>query len=72
MNAAKLSSPRLKRVLYLLMTGQEFTTRDIIRQAHVCAVNSIAAEIRSHGIGIDCNRRHGRFYYKLGQYKKAV
>jgi hypothetical protein len=68
MHAAKLSSPRLKRFLNLLSNGGSYTTRDIIYQAHVCAVNSVAAELRQHGIGINCERKGGRFYYSLGKY----
>ena len=42
MNAASIeSSDRLNRVLELLSQGGEFTTLDIIKEANVCAVNSI-------------------------------
>lgn len=57
MNAAKLSkSKRLKRVLRVLRRGGAYTTRDLIRQAHVCAVNSIIAEIRANGYRVGCQR----------------
>ena len=69
MHAARLTSPRLQRVLRLLADGREHTTRDIVRRAGVCAVNAIVAELRSHGAEITCQRRkeggRWRFYYKM-------
>ena len=42
MNAARLSkSDRLQRVLRLLKDRKWYSTRAIIRKAHVCAVNSM-------------------------------
>ena len=69
MHNAKLSSPRLKRVIKLLSDGKEHSTRAIIYFAHVCAVNSIISELRANRVGIDCTRRAGRYYYKLGKYQ---
>ena len=58
MKFAKLkSSPRLQRVLGVLRDGREHTTRDIVVDAHVCAVNSCIAELRANGFDIAC--RHG-------------
>ena len=54
MNAASLESPRLSRVLKALDSGQELSTLEIVRQANVCAVNSCIAELRSHGLPIEC------------------
>jgi len=55
MNSAKLSkSDRLKRVLRVLRKGGAYSTRDIIRKAKVCAVNSIVAELRDNGYRIGC------------------
>ncbi len=71
MHYRKLSNPTIKRVLKLLMTGKEFTTRDIDRKARVCAVSAVVAEIRANGVGVDCTQRKGRFYYRLGKYKAA-
>ena len=66
MNSARLSkSPRLQRVFNVLLDGHEHTTRDLIRRANVCAVNSIASELRSNGIIINCERRANKWYYKL-------
>ena len=66
MNNARLSkSLRLQRVFNVLLDGQEHTTRDLIRKAHVCAVNSIAAELRANGIIINCERRADKWYYQL-------
>jgi hypothetical protein len=66
MNAALLEkSPRLQRVLALLQRGGRFTTRDIIEQAQVCAVNSSIAELRSNGYQIRCERRGDVWTYEL-------
>ena len=54
MHAARLSrSPRLRRVHELLIDGREHSTRDIVRAAHVCAVNSCIAELRENGAVIE-------------------
>ena len=56
MNAAHpATSPRLRRVLLLLGDRQWHTTRDIVRDADVCAVNSCIAELRAQGATIDCS-----------------
>lgn len=58
MHAARIEkSKRLQRVLELLRSrGRKgATTRDIIDVAHVCAVNSIIAELRANGFVIDCS-----------------
>ena len=66
MNAASIEkSARLGRVLDLLSQGGEFTTLDIIRQAEVCAVNSIVAELRCNGFEINCQRRGDKWFYRL-------
>ena len=66
MNAASIeNSDRLNRVLELLSQGGEFTTLDIIKQANVCAVNSIISELRQNGFDIDCHRRGDKWFYKL-------
>lgn len=66
MNAAKLSrSDRLQRVQTFLSDHQPHSTLEIIRKAHVCAVNSIIAELRENGIPIRCQRRADRWYYEL-------
>lgn len=66
MNAANIeNSDRLKRVADVLAQGGEYTTLDIIKQANVCAVNSIIAELRANGFGISCQRRGSNWFYKL-------
>ena len=66
MNAASIEkSARLGRVLDLLLQGGEYSTLDIIKQANVCAVNSIVAELRQNGIDINCQRRGERWFYKI-------
>lgn len=58
MNAAKLSkSERLSRVMKVLRGGGAYTTRDLIRRANVCAVNSIISEIRANGYRVGCKMR---------------
>ena len=55
-HAAQLSrSPRLQRVLAFLRerAGEGATTMEIIRQANVCAVNTIIQELRENGLLID-------------------
>lgn len=55
MHSANLaSSPRLKRVHALLSDGREYSTRDIMHRADVCAVSSVVAELRCNGIGVSC------------------
>jgi hypothetical protein len=66
MKAASLEkSDRLNRVHDLLLQGGEFSTMDIIKQANVCAVNSIISELRENGIGVSCQRKGERWFYKL-------
>jgi len=66
MNAASIEkSERLKRVLDLLSQGGEFSTLGIIKQANVCAVNSIVAELRQNGFEINCQRRGEKWFYRL-------
>ena len=74
MNAAKLrTSPRLQRVLNVLRDGAEHSTMDLIRSCAVCAVNSVIAELRTHGFTIICRqdssperaRRGRRWLYRL-------
>ena len=63
MNAAPLTSNRLQRVLKVLSDRLPHTTRDLIRKANVCAVNSIIGEIRQNGIVVNCERKGNRWYY---------
>lgn len=69
MHAAKLEkSNRLQRVLAVLGNGRPKTTREIVREADVCAVNSIISELRHNGIPIFCKPiRKGVFEYYLGE-----
>lgn len=66
MHSAMLeNSQRLLRVLDVLSDGKRYTTRQIMRLAHVCAVNSCVAELRDNGIAVDCKREGGRWRYWL-------
>ena len=56
MHHAPLTSARLQRVLAVLRDGRSHTTREIVRAARVCAVNSCIAELRANGCEITCTR----------------
>lgn len=70
-HAASLASPRLRRVLDLLRDGKPRTTRQIVRQARVMAVNACISELRQLGAVITCTReqdpvtRTPRFIYTM-------
>ena len=64
MHSAVLSkSPRLLRVLRVLNNGRKRTTRQIMRLAHVCAVNSCVSELRDNGIIVNCERKGAKWFY---------
>ncbi|PWE29993.1 hypothetical protein DDZ14_16260 [Maritimibacter sp. 55A14] len=72
MHHASLStSPRLQRALHVLQEAQGWlSTRTLIRRAHICAVNSVIAELRENGAEIECEQRVGpdgthRWCYRL-------
>lgn len=70
MHAARIAkSPRLQRVHDLLKPGGWCSTRDIMRLANVCAVNSCVAELRANGCDIKCRQQTVRgerlFFYRL-------
>lgn len=69
MHAAKLEdSPRLQRVLNYLRYHGVRTTMEIALGCHVCAVNSIIAELRENGFIIDCQAvkgQRGVYQYRL-------
>lgn len=71
MHNAKLDkSERLQRVLKALRaSGGGLSTRDIMVEADVCAVNSCIAELRENGFEIECRQQvqDGRrlFFYRL-------
>ena len=64
-NAKIEKSSRLQRVMKVLKDGNKHTTRDIIRKASVCAVNSIVAELRANGIAVYCERSGDKWSYWL-------
>jgi hypothetical protein len=55
---------RLQRVRNVLLDGLRHSTRDLIRRAKVCAVNSIISELRENGMQIDCQRVGDRWFYR--------
>lgn len=68
MHAARLDhSDRLQRVRTLLADGVPRTTLEIIHGAHVCAVNSIAAELRHNGVAVACQRVGDLWFYWIDQ-----
>jgi biotin operon repressor len=73
MRSARLAhSPRLQRVLALLADGLPHSTRQIIQEAHICAVNSAVSELRDNGIPIRCSKALGIYYYQIDAKKKEV
>ena len=64
-HAAGINSCRLQRVLSVISDRQEHSTREIIRRAHVCAVNSIIAEMRARGYDIACRRIADVWLYRM-------
>lgn len=56
---------RLQRVLAVLMDKKRHSTRDLIRKANVCAVNSIISELRANGVQIECKREKNLWFYAL-------
>lgn len=70
MNAANPArSKRLASVLKLLSDGKEYTTRQIMDRAQVCAVSACISELRESGHAISCHRRQVkgemRWFYRL-------
>ena len=71
MNYGRLqSSPRLRRALKALYEAKgELSTLEWAQAAQICAVNSVAAELRANGAEILCERRfvegHPRYFYTL-------
>jgi hypothetical protein len=72
MNAAKIgSSARLRRALIALeASGGWMSTRDLIWDANICAVNSVIAELRVNGCRIETKvetdeEGRRRWFYRL-------
>ncbi len=75
MKAARLdTSPRLQRVYECLLDGGWHSTRDIVRRADVCAVNSCVAELRDprSGFEIETRRKNKNWEYRLVQQRAAA
>ena len=64
-NARLADSPRLQRVARVLSDLKPHTTRDIIRSACVCAVNSAISELRANGMKVLCKREGDIWRYQL-------
>lgn len=74
MNHADLAtSPRLQRALAVLRArrGRWTSTRTLLREANICAVNSVVAELRENGVRIECEQRtqkglhRRRWFYRI-------
>lgn len=60
------NSARLQRTLKALESGGWKSTRDLIRKANICAVNSCISELRANGFDISTRcLGKGRYEYKL-------
>ena len=61
------AATRLTRVLRVLRDGRPHTTRELIKQAEVCAVNTCVSEMRALGYVIECRSQghdgHGAHVY---------
>lgn len=65
MHAARIeNSSRLRRVQTALEDGAWHSTRDLMRRADVCAVNSCIAELRANGVDVECRREGRVFFYR--------
>jgi biotin operon repressor len=76
MHAARVTSPRLQRVLALLRDGRPHSTREIVRKAGVVAVSACVSELRTHGAKIDCRHEvlpngQRRFFYTMTEGPKV-
>ena len=65
MHSARIEhSPRLQRVSAVLGDGLAHSTRDIMLNANVCAVNSCVSELRDNGVGVRCWVKDKVFWYQ--------
>lgn len=66
MNHARIeNSARLQRVHCLLKDGLWHSTRDIIENAHVCAVSAAVSELRENSIPVECEPDWRVYRYRL-------
>jgi len=65
--ASLTTSARLQRVYSLLRKGAEYSTRDIIQLANVCAVSTIASELVANGVPVKCRRKGKIYFYSIQQ-----
>ena len=69
MHAARLSTPRLTRLLTVLKEAkrrnEQLSTLEIGDRARICAVSTAISELRSRGAVIMCLQYRHRFYYWL-------
>lgn len=59
-------SRRLQRLRDALADGEEHSTRELIIDAGICAVNTAIHELRKSGVPVNCRRHsNGRYYYRM-------
>lgn len=59
------NSPRLQRLDRFLQDGKWHSTREVMRGADVCAVNTAVDELRENGRNVRCERRGRYWYYRM-------
>jgi hypothetical protein len=59
------NSPRLQRLDRFLQDGNWHSTREVMRGADVCAVNTAVDELRENGRDVRCERRGRYWYYRM-------
>ena len=73
-HARRLTNPKLQRLLEALTVrvgGSRCwkSTRDLVQETGIMAINSAVSELRAHGLKIECQRveepEGRRFYYRL-------
>ena len=57
------SSARLQRTLAVLKRGGCFTTRQLMHEADICAVNTAVDELRENGFDVQCARKGNTWKY---------
>lgn len=78
MHFARLrNSPRLATMMRILADGREHSTAELIDLSRalarnndgvrLCAINSIASELRANGLAVSVRRQGSRYYYRLGK-----
>lgn len=62
---AATKTNRLQRIKNLLKDRKQYSTRDIIQRAHVCAVSAAISACRNKGMNIICQRKGNIWFYRM-------